>query len=254
MDKISNYQYPPWGTLYDILNSDYIIDKDYYVSLFHRTDGNILELGCGTGRISFELARRGADITCVDISTPMLNRLRESAKAEQLNIRVIEQDIINLSIDELYSLIIMPFSAFVNVNDQKCQLKVLTNVRNHLKPTGKLCFDIFVPNYEYMIKTNGISYLKKKIKTKEGRILWNIQSKYDFVTQKVQKENVIEMYDNNGVLQKKYCLPHTFRYVTAAELSLMLKLSGYSTYHLFGGFEKQTLDVNSSEIVCEAIR
>lgn len=252
--KITCYQYPHWGSLYDILYSDYDIDIKYYISTFNQICGNVLELGCGTGRISLKLARMGGDITCVDISDPLLYHLCKSAKTEQLNIRVIKQDIINLSLGELYSLVIMPFSVLLDLNDQEHQLKALINIRNHLKPNGKICFDIFAPNYEYMVKTNGIPFFKKQIETEKGRILWQTLSKYDLLTQKVEKENIIEIYDYNGTLEQKCCLHHSFRFITASELLLMLHLAGYSSFQLFGGFDKQPLGAGSSEIICEAIK
>ena len=52
-----------------------LVDQAFYVDLATRTGGPVLELGCGTGRITLPIAERGIDITGVDSSSSMLQVL-----------------------------------------------------------------------------------------------------------------------------------------------------------------------------------
>ncbi len=61
----------------------------------------VLDIGCGPGSLSLPLARAGADVTALDISTGMLDRLRETAQNEGLQINAVECSWWTADIDEL---------------------------------------------------------------------------------------------------------------------------------------------------------
>ena len=61
----------------------------------------ILDVGCGPGSLSLPLARAGADVTALDISTAMLDRLKETAQSEDLHINTIECSWWTADVDEL---------------------------------------------------------------------------------------------------------------------------------------------------------
>ena len=53
-----------------------LVDRDFYLELAREYGGPVLELGCGTGRITLPLARQGVDVTGMDASRAMLEVLR----------------------------------------------------------------------------------------------------------------------------------------------------------------------------------
>lgn len=71
------------------------------------SDQKVLELGCGTGRVSLALAKKGAIVTAVDISRVMLD-LAEKERAHK-KITYIEDNITQLSLNKKFDLIIAPF-------------------------------------------------------------------------------------------------------------------------------------------------
>ena len=68
---------------------------------FHPEGATVLDIGCGPGSLSLPLARAGADVTALDISTGMLDRLREAAGREGLSINAVECSWWTADIDEL---------------------------------------------------------------------------------------------------------------------------------------------------------
>lgn len=68
---------------------------------FSPRGANVLDIGCGPGTLSLPLARAGADVTSVDVSTGMLDRLREVARNEGLAINPVECSWWTADIDEL---------------------------------------------------------------------------------------------------------------------------------------------------------
>lgn len=68
---------------------------------FYPEGATVLDIGCGPGSLSLPLARAGADVTALDISTGMLDRLREAAEREDLPINAVECSWWTADIDEL---------------------------------------------------------------------------------------------------------------------------------------------------------
>nr|WP_321498529.1 methyltransferase domain-containing protein [uncultured Methanolobus sp.] len=68
---------------------------------FEPEGAKVLDIGCGPGTLSLPLSRIGADVTSLDISCGMLDRLKDSVKEESLPINIIERSWWTADIDEL---------------------------------------------------------------------------------------------------------------------------------------------------------
>ena len=68
---------------------------------------NILDVGCGTGRHSIELTKRSYQITGIDLSEAMLQKAREKAEAQKLDIRFKQADARNLPFESEFDAAIM---------------------------------------------------------------------------------------------------------------------------------------------------
>jgi 2-polyprenyl-3-methyl-5-hydroxy-6-metoxy-1,4-benzoquinol methylase len=68
---------------------------------------SILDIGCGTGRHSIELAGRGYNITGVDLSESQLQRAKEKAKEKKVNVDFQIADARNLPFEKQFDLAIM---------------------------------------------------------------------------------------------------------------------------------------------------
>ena len=104
----------------------------------------VLDLGCGTGRMTLELARRGYDMTGVDGSAEMLNIARAEAERAGLSKKMLWllQDLTSF---ELYGTVELAVSCLDTVNHITTtgELKqFLSLVHNYLVPDGLLLFDI----------------------------------------------------------------------------------------------------------------
>lgn len=134
---------------YDKINADidYSLWADFLeaaVDKYGTRDPELwLDLGCGTGKMTLELARRGRDMTGVDYSPEMLNIAREVAEDEGLsNILWLCQDIRDF---ELYGTVDVCISCLDTVNHlitPKDLDKCLNLVHNYLAPEGLFIFDI----------------------------------------------------------------------------------------------------------------
>lgn len=142
--------------MYDILANcydrmqeiDYTAFVDFYESIFAKIGLNpklILDLGCGTGNITLPMARRGYEMIGLDLSAEMLQQGMEKAKAENLDILFLNQDMTEF---ELYGTVDAMVCALDGVNylTQDGDLtKLLRLLHYYLNPGGILIFDINTP-------------------------------------------------------------------------------------------------------------
>lgn len=124
-------------------------DIPFYLEYARRMNGEILELACGTGRVTIPLAQAGYSVTGIDLSADMLDRLEEKLEREhkdvQERITVLQADMSNFSCDRSFPLIMIPFRAFQLLTDKEQQRDCLKNVREHLTDDGLFIVHVFMP-------------------------------------------------------------------------------------------------------------
>ncbi len=136
--------------IYDEINSDidYVAWADFIEEIvrreYHGVPELVLDLGCGTGSMTLELARRGYDMTGVDYSPEMLDIARSAAERCGLSDRMLWllQDICDL---ELYGTVDVTVSCLDTVNhitEVAALRECFSLVHNYLNPDGLFIFDI----------------------------------------------------------------------------------------------------------------
>ena len=125
-------------------------DTAFYVETARSWGGPVLELGCGTGRILLPTAREGIEITGVDGSEPMLERLRDRLAEEPEDVRgriqVVMGDLRSFEAPGTFRLITCPFRPLQHLHDVDGQVAFMNRVHDHLAPGGRFVFDVFDPD------------------------------------------------------------------------------------------------------------
>ena len=129
---------------YDLEDSS-DIGVAFYTALAQETGGPVLELACGTGRVSLPIARLGFPVTGLDIVPGMLERAR--SKSTGLPTRWVEGDARTFDLGEHFHLIFMTGNAFQAFLTRADQDALLARVRAHLHPTGLFAFETRNPRW-----------------------------------------------------------------------------------------------------------
>jgi len=103
---------------------------------------SILDLCCGPGRHSLELARHGFSVTGVDRTKSYLEKARKQAETEGLKVEFIQEDMRNFCKPNTFDVAINLFTSFGYFEDIKDDKKVITNVHHSLKNKGVFLIDI----------------------------------------------------------------------------------------------------------------
>jgi len=265
MNMYGGYQDNPLlAELYDLVPM-YLSrpDVDFYRNLCRETKGNILELGCGTGRILIPAAEAGGHITGLDISGNMISRCREKIRRStgevQSRIRLVEANMIDFKLSESFSLATAPFRGFqhlIRVNDQ---LACLNNINHHLEMGGRLVFDVFQVNFEIISNPDRINEIEDtpEFELGDGRRL-RCASRISLVHRSEQFSDVELIYyltGSDGHLTRAvqaFPIRYFFRY----EIEHLLARCGFEVVDLFGKFDKSPLMDDSPEMifVCKKCR
>lgn len=107
--------------------------------------GRALEFAIGTGRIAIPLAEKGVPVTGIELSEPMIARLREKEKADGDAIPVIHGDMATTRASGDYSLVYLIFNTIGNLLTQEEQVECFRNAARHLTPGGRFVVELGVP-------------------------------------------------------------------------------------------------------------
>jgi SAM-dependent methyltransferase len=129
-------------------------DVRWYRALAAEVGGEVLELGCGTGRLLVPLARDERRVTGVDLSASMLKRCRErlTAAGREVAARATlrRADFRSLSLGRRFPLVVCPFNAFMHLYTRDDAERFLAGVRRHLAPGGTFAFDVMNPDLAWL--------------------------------------------------------------------------------------------------------
>jgi len=124
-------------------------DVAFYVRQARRARGPVLEIACGTGRVTIPIARRGIPVTGLDRSPHMLRLAR--AKADGLPATFVRGDMKNFDLGRKFRLILIPFRSFQALLTSDEQRSCLRCIRRHLAPGGRLIINVFDPRLEFCV-------------------------------------------------------------------------------------------------------
>lgn len=120
-------------------------EVDQVLSWCGNTPTDVLDLGCGFGRHSIELARRGFAVTGVDPAAALIDRARQQAEDEQLAIEFVESGGEEFVRDDSFDLAICLFTTLGQLPSEKADPhidSVLTNLRRSLRPGATLVVEV----------------------------------------------------------------------------------------------------------------
>lgn len=103
---------------------------------------SILDLCCGPGRFAVPLTRRGYQVTGVDRTAYFLNKAKERAARENVNVEWVQEDMRTFVRPGAYDLALSMFTSFGYFDDKDEDLTVLRNVFASLRPGGALVMDV----------------------------------------------------------------------------------------------------------------
>jgi SAM-dependent methyltransferase len=196
-------------------------------------DGRALELAVGTGRIALPLQATGVPVDGIDLSQPMLDRLREKPGGESIGATL--GDIAEVPVQGRYRLVYVVFNSLFNLLSQDDQVRCFENVAAHLDKGGCFVVEAFTPGHLHRLRDHQ-SVDAEAVRV--DRVTFDV-ARHDPVTQRLEKNHVSLAAD--GV----HLNPVVLRYAWPSELDLMARLAGLRLRERHGGWERRPFTAES---------
>ena len=121
-------------------------DIPLYLRMADKYGSPILDLACGTGRVSVKLAEAGHEVVGIDATKQMLELAQKKADSLPDDVRsrvsFLEGDFRNFELQRRFRLVIIPFSfQYCLTTDQ--QLACLSSIKKHLTDDGVFILDLY---------------------------------------------------------------------------------------------------------------
>ena len=141
--------------------------------------GRVLDLGCGLGNLSIEVARRGCSVLALDASVNAIERIREVAGAQGLPIEARVADLANYRIAGDFDVIVS--IGLLMFMESSCAHQLLNEIQSHVKPGGVAIINVLIEGTTYLdMFEPGHFTLFGENELKDGFAGWNLlESRYD---------------------------------------------------------------------------
>ena len=238
-------------------------DVPFYVSAAKEFGEPVLELGCGSGRVTLAIAQAGCKITGLDISQKMLDRaeVKLATLPEEARTRVslAQGNMTNFELKALFPhklvlkfpRVIIPFRPFQHLLETQQQLDCLHCVRNHVESGGHLILDFFQSDARRM---HDPEFLKERkaaeYEMSGGRrvVLTEHLTAFHRAAQCNDVEMIYNVMHPDG-RQERLAMAFPFRYFFRYEVEHLLARCGFKVQETYGDFDRSPLQDNSPEMI-----
>jgi len=212
-------------------------DVPFYVEEAKRAHGPVLELACGTGRLTIPIAQNGIEIVGLDQSVSMLEHAGEKAAAAGTKIEWLQADCRDFELTRQFALIFMAFNSMQHLHDHVSLSRLFANVRRHLLPGGTFIFDVFNPSLAILMRDPNQRYLDRQYEDPEGRgaIALEMTAVYDDAAQ----VNRMKWYFSLPAQKDFRVESLDVRCFFPQELDLIVRANGFVIDEKFGNFERK---------------
>jgi len=264
-----NYWYDPGGSILldhnnleafsDPINYDKEDPSDtgvaFYSGLAQEAGGSVLEIACGTGRVTIPIAKLGFPTTGLDIVPGMLERAKR--KSAGVPVRWVEGDARTFDLHEQFHFIFLTgnaFQAFVSNAEQEA---LLQRVRAHLHHDGLFAFETRNPLFPNTKTREGFFPLLETRTGKEDRLPFinvdghevkeAITQVYDHVSQILHLTGQKRWHDSKE--EQRKITRTALRYTFPQELAALLHYNGFWIERQYGDWTYEPLSTTSPSII-----
>jgi ubiquinone/menaquinone biosynthesis C-methylase UbiE len=227
---------------------DYYVHADFDIPFFlketENLGGEILELMCGTGRVSIPLLEAGRNLVCVDYAQGMLDKFAEKIQGKNFNVELIKADVTTLDLGRQFNKILLPFHSLQEILDAALQLNALKSIYKHLSENGEFICTLQNPNIRLQNADGALRVIGK----------YKIDNSHYLIvsyTNQLQNEIVTgfqfyERYDQRDRLIEKRALEINFRPVDYKAFIQMAGLAGFEIAAVYGDYNHGAFHVEQS--------
>jgi len=212
---------------YDEWSAEMTEDVPFYVELARETDGPLVELAVGSGRVAIPVAEAtGRAVLGIDTSPAMLAQARERAAAAGVELELREGDMRDLELDHPAGLVYCPFRGLLHLPTWADRRRVFERVAASLRPGGRFAWNAFAFDHAIAARLDG------------GHQDTPVPHSLNYAV----GENRIDITLEGGGISSLW-------WATKNEWLGLIDVAGLEVEALYGGFDRRPFDDQSREYV-----
>jgi SAM-dependent methyltransferase len=220
--------YDPFAAVYDDWSAHMTEDVPFYIELARETDGPLVELAVGNGRVAIPVAREtGRPVLGIDASPAMLAQARERAAAAGVELELRLGDMRELELDQPAGLVYVPARSLLHLPTWADRRRVFERVHASLRPGGRFAWNAFVFDPRIAAANDGE---------------WSDQNGVRHRIDHAKHDSRIDITLDSGASISLWWL-------TRSEWEGLIEVVGFEVEALYGGFDRQPFDESASEFV-----
>jgi len=234
---------------YDLDDRDVTRDDiPFYIEQAAQAGGDILELACGTGRITLPLARAGHKVWGLDLSREMLGEFERKLSGEPPEVReridLVHGDMCDFDLGRRFSLIFVPFRSFQALTLYEQHKACLDSVRRHLADNGRFIINVFKP-YTFLDEswiaeeTQDLDTVDPRTGFKVRRT--HIQREIDIDRQIIQADLIYYVTRSDGS-EERLVEPLTLKYFYKDQMRGLLLSRGFEILGEMGYYDGRPIE------------
>lgn len=222
-------------------------DTDFFITIAKQYGGPILEVGCGTGRVTKHIAAAGISIDGFDSSPERLRIAREALPAES-GVNFFCQDMRDFSLPGSYQLVMFPYRVLQELATTAEKIQCLSRVRDHVEEGGLVLIDNYNPSIPMLARDPAASTRVMEKTGPSGEIIRRTDRvvSRDYLSQTQQLEVVYDVKHADGRAEH-HVIPYETSYMFRFELEHLLARCGFAIREIWGGFEFEPFGQSASD-------
>jgi 2-polyprenyl-3-methyl-5-hydroxy-6-metoxy-1,4-benzoquinol methylase len=241
------------GRYYDLEFEGWSHDIPFYTSLVEARPGAVLDLGCGTGRITIPLAKLNVPVVGLDLMPSMLEQAKRNGMQAGVQVEWIQGDMTSYNLGKQFEWVFLPFNSMQHLHKWEDLRATLSNIKRHLHSDGAFAFDVVNPFFPDL--TSDFS-LPKKVKEFDdpdgkGRVKIYARFAYDKKARIARTKLSYSIGQNENVREEEIVL----NCFDPDELVQFLTQNGFKVAEKYGSYAKAPFTQAAKElvIVCKMV-
>jgi SAM-dependent methyltransferase len=258
-------EYAAIAAWYDHEHDAFQDDVAFYLDLAAGAGPRLLEIGCGTGRVTLPLAQAGSHITGVDASEAMLARCRlrlagAPARAAQ-RVALVRADARALGeqVPPDHAMAILPLNTFAHFARPADRQRALAEIRAHLVAGGRLVLDLDLDGPRRLLAQPGLLWLMGNWQTTPAdpapdaarQVTHFVSAAPGGDPDTISVTHIYDAQDKQGTV-RRVVTTMTQAVLTHQELLLTLEQAGFAVEAVYGSYDLEPYRSGAERIVVVA--
>jgi ubiquinone/menaquinone biosynthesis C-methylase UbiE len=220
--------YEPFAPIYDDWSAHMTEDVPFYVELALETEGPLVELAVGSGRVAVPVAREtGRRVLGIDLEPAMLAQARDRADAAGVDLELRVGDMRELELDEPAGLVYCPARSLLHLPTWADRRRVFERVHASLRPGGRFAWNAFVFDPRIAVRNDGE---------------WQEQNGVRHRVDQFKHDNRLDITLQGGGAISLWWL-------NRSEWHGLIDVAGFELEAEYGGFDRRPFDESAYEFV-----